>query len=185
MSLVNNDKLLIEMDKSLIKKNIRVSLIYGIPALIIAVFLAYLTVSGFGLLIALLCIMLLILCGTCAYSVVMNIKHLKSGKPLLEADIRGISEDSILMRGFVPWSGVKKIYMKQTSLNGKNLEYIELELFDKDSYINSLNAAERKIVQSNMAMGHEAAFLIFSSSLYKVDTEEILNDLIYLWERNR
>lgn len=183
MSLINNGKLLIEQDKALMKKNIRVSVVYGIPSLVVAVISAYLTFRGFGFLSAIICIMAFVLFGFCVYGAVMNFKNLKSGKPMLEADSGGIHGGSVLMLGFVPWNNVKKIYMKPMSLNGKILEYIEIELFDKDGYINSLSSGDRKTVRLNMSMGHEAASLLVT--LLKIDTDELLNDLIYLWERNR
>lgn len=185
MSCIKDDKILIEYDKALLWKNIRVSLVYGIPALIITVFLAYLFIRGFSILIALILIMLIILVGVCLHGVVMNIKHLKSGNPLLEADSRGISEKSILIRGYVPWNNVKRIYLKPTVLKGRTIDYIELELFDKESYINTLSAIDRKTVNANIAMGHEAVAIYFVPSLFQIDTEEIMNDLIALWERNK
>lgn len=181
MSYIKDDKILIEYDKALFWKNIRVSLVYGIPALIIAVFLAYLLTRGFSFIIALLCIMLIIVVGVCLYNVVMNIKYLRSGDPLLEADSSGICEKSIIVRGFISWDNVKRIYLNPTVLNGKSIEYIELELCDKESYINALNANDKKAVKASIAMGHEAVSMTF---LY-IDTEEIMNDLIMLWERNR
>ena len=185
MSYIKDDKILIKMDKALIMKNIRVCLIYGIPSLIITIFLAYSLVHGFMFVSAVICIMTAVLVGVCVYGIVMNIKHLKSGNPLLEVDSRGISGKSILVSGFIPWNSVKRIYLNPTVLNGKTIEHIELELCDKESYINTLNTADRKIVKMGMAMGHEAVPIIFPSSLFKADTEEIMNDLITLWERNR
>ena len=38
MSYINDDKILIKMDKALIMKNIRVCLIYGILSLIVTIF---------------------------------------------------------------------------------------------------------------------------------------------------
>lgn len=181
MSYIKDGKILIEYDKALIWKNIRVSLAYGIPMLIIAVFLIYLLTRGFSFMIALILIMLIVTVGICLYGIVMNIKHLKSGAPLLEADSSGISEKSILVRGAVPWNSVKRIYLKPTSLNGKNIDYIELELFDRESYINTLGANARKMVKANIAMGHEAVAMAFVHA----DTEEIMNDLITLWESSR
>ena len=126
-----------------------------------------------------------VLVGVCVHGFIMNIKHLKSGNPLLEADSSGISGKSILVSGFLSWSSIKRIYLNPKVLNGKNIEYIELELCDNESYINTLNQANRKIVKMNMAMGHEAISILFSSSLFKVDAEELINDLITFWERNR
>ena len=185
MSYIKDDKILIECDKALIMKNIRVSLIYGILSLIVTIFLAYLFVCYFMFSIAVICIMTAVLFGFCVYGIVMNIKHLKSGNPLLEADDSGISSESILVRGFIPWNNVKRIYLKPTVLNGKDVEYIELELCDKESYINTLNANDRRFVNASISMGHEAVSMTFSSSLFQVDTEEIMNDLITLWERNK
>ena len=95
MIYIKDDKILIECDKALIKKNIRVSLVYGIPALVIAIFLVYLLVRVFLFTVALICIMTVVVFGFCVYGIIMNIKHLKSGKPLLEADNNGISSESI------------------------------------------------------------------------------------------
>ena len=153
MSYIKDDKILIEYDKALIRKNIRISLVYGIPALLIALFSVYLLVRVFLFTIALICIMAAVVFGFCVYGIVMNIKHLKSGKPLLEADSSGISSKSILVRSFIPWNNVKRIYLKQTELKGKSVEYIELELCDNESYINTLKAADKKNYENRYGYG--------------------------------
>ena len=181
MSYIKDGKILIEYDKALIGKNIRVSLVYGIPALLIAIFSVYLLVHVFSFIIALICIMTVVILGFCVHGIVMDIKHLRSGKPLLEADSSGIGSESILIRGSIPWNNVKRIYLNPTVLKGKTIDYIELELCDKESYINTLNANDRKIVKMSMTMGHEAVCMAFTFA----DTEEIMNDLITLWEKNR
>lgn len=181
MSYIKDDKILIEYDKTWIMKNIRVSLIYGILSLVVTIFSVYLLVRVFSFIIALICIMTVVILGFCVHGIVMNIKHMKSGKPLLEADSSGISSESIVVRCFIPWNNIKRIYLNPTVLKGKTIEYIELELCDKESYINTLNANDRKIVKMSMKMGHEAVCMAFLFA----DTEEIMNDLITLWEKNR
>ena len=181
MSYIKDDKILIEYDKTWIMKNIRVSLIYGIPVLLVTIFWAYVTVLNFSIILAFFCVLWAFIVAVCVHGIVMNIKHLKSGKPLLEADSSGISSESIVVRCFIPWNNVKRIYLNPTVLKGKTIDYIEFELCDKESYINTLNANDRKMVKMSMTMGHEAVYMAFPY----VDTEEIMNDLITLWERNK
>lgn len=110
---------------------------------------------------------------------VLILRHSRNGKPLFTADENGVTDCSTVTSAevTVPWRDIKRIYIDKF----KNQKFIELELYDTESYLNMLSESKRKNAEANLRTGHQAVCITLIES--GIQPEDVLPDLIRLWEK--
>ncbi len=114
-----------------------------------------------------------------AAAFVLILRQSKNGKPLFSADENGVTDYSTAASAgvTVPWRDIKRIYIDKV----KNQGFIELELYDTESYLNRLPSVKQKAAKANLGIGHQAICITLIESGIK--PEDVLPDLVRLWEK--
>ncbi len=96
-----------------------------------------------------------------SYCSVCLVKKALSGKALLTVTPDGITDNSSeLSFGFIPWSGIERIYLDSMMDN----VFIEIQLKNEEAYIGKLRGIRKWAVLVNRRMGHQAVCITLNSS---------------------
>ena len=113
--------------------------------------------------------------GLCALFI---LRMLFCNKPALIVDEHGITDNSSAIAiGFIPWKDIETF----TLMNVTTETFIKVEVKNIEEYLNKVSSFKRKVIKTNIALGHGAVLINLNTT--EVKPKNVIKDMQKLFDK--